>query len=515
MQKRCLTPLFRDLPELVFVVVGFSVIFALKCGFFECLRCGVWKRCLTPLLGKDAKMKREYYYRMAGGASGLMLAAPNIWGVLAPLQAMALLPVLYVAADRGVKRGVVLAAGMYMGLAYTLPQVVYLRMPGVITVILLLYLTAIMMVLNCGWHYLLGRRVVWASLAAGAFLVVVDWVNFTAMPMWGTSQSMVRCWSEWPRCIQFATLTGITGISFVLGSLQAMGVYAIIRPKLRRLLAMVGAVIILGMLGVNAAFRRDGPRRTMVVAAVGWVTGDSADFADVHSEEGFEELFAGPVGVAAARGARLVVSGEVGFYIDKNTYGEWMVRFGDVCRRHNVWLGIGYFNSSADENRLLFMNPAGEVVCEYAKTYLTPFENCHRGDGQLKIVDIDGVRVGGMICQDDNFTCLTRDYGRKAVGVMAVPTLDWSTVKDVHLQTTRHRAIESRQSIVRATINGTSAIISPAGEVLAESDHFEDGAGMICAEVDVVGQRTVFARSGHWPVIFSFVFLAFYIGKNR
>lgn len=460
-------------------------------------------------------MKREYYYRMAGGASGLMLAVPNIWGVLAPLQAMALLPVLFVAADRGVKRSVVLATGMYMGLAYTLPQILYLRMPGMITVILLLYLTAIMMVLSCGWHYLLRRRVVWASLAAGAFLVVVDWVNFTALPMWGTSQSLVRCWSEWPKCIQFATLTGITGISFVLGSLQAMGVYAIIRPKLRRLLAMVAAVIVFGVVGVNTAFRRQRPRRTMVVAAVGWITGESADFLDVHSDDGFEELFAQPIAQAAERGAKLVVSGEMGFHIDKHTYSEWMARFADVCREHDLWLVVGYFNRSVDENRLLFMNPAGEVVGEYAKTYLTPFENCNRGDGQLKIVDIDGVRVGGMICQDDNFTCLTRDYGRKAVGVMAVPTLDWFTVKDVHLQTTIHRAIESRQSIVRATINGTSAIISPAGEVLAKCDHFRDGAGMICAEVDIIAQRTVFARSGHWPVIVSLVFLAYYIGKNR
>ena len=88
-------------------------------------------------------MKREYYYRIAGGASGLMLAVFNMWGVFAPLQAMALLPVLFVAADRRVERSVVLATGMYMGLAYTLPQIVYLRLPGMITIILLLYLTAI------------------------------------------------------------------------------------------------------------------------------------------------------------------------------------------------------------------------------------------------------------------------------------------------------------------------------------------------------------------------------------
>ena len=154
----------------------------------------------------------------------------------------------------------------------------------------------------------------------------------------------------------------------------------------------------------------------------------------------------------------------------------------------------------------------GEVLSEYTKTYLTVFEDYRKGDGRLRIIEADGVQVGGMICQDDNFTRFSREYGRRRVGVVVVPTLDWRTVKGAHLQSSIHRAIESRYAIVRAAQNGISAIISPKGEVLASYDHFEEGPGAIAAEVGVYSSRTVFSVVGHWPVVVSFVFLVVYAG---
>ena len=459
--------------------------------------------------------RNQFYCRLAGGATGLMLAASNLWAPLAPIQAVALIPILFVDARGKVKKDTILAAGMYMGLAYTLPQIVYLRLPIIITVILLLHLTVLMMLLNFGWHMLLGKRVIAASFAAGAFLVVIDWLNFTVLPMWGTSQSLARSWSAWPALIQFVSLTGITGIVFALGTLEAITVYAILRPKTRRLLAAVAAVIILAITGVNIALQRNNTKHSIKVAAIGWLLQDDGNSIDPHSAEGFDELFAQPVGRAAAEGAKLVVTGEMAFHLDKHTRVEWMERFGDICKRHDIYLAVGCYDKSDEENRVLFIAPNGEIMAQYTKTHLTPFEHSNRGDGQLTIVDIDGVRTGALICQDDNFTSLTRDYGRKRVPLMAVPTLDWSTVKDVHLQTTIHRAIESRQAIVRAAINGTSAIISPTGKVLAKSDHFKDGPSMIIAQVPIHSKRTLFARWGHWPVILSSIYLAWYIGSTR
>jgi apolipoprotein N-acyltransferase len=138
---------------------------------------------------------------------------------------------------------------------------------------------------------------------------------------------------------------------------------------------------------------------------------------------------------------------------------------------------------------------------------LTPFEDYLKGTGQPIVVVIDGVSVGVMICQDDNYTDISRRYGMQPTAVLAIPTNDWITIRNAHLQNTIHRAIESRFAIVRAASNGISAIISPKGQVLAIKDHCIDGPGLIVADVPIYEQRTIFSRFGHWFVAVCGAFL--------
>ena len=256
------------------------------------------------------------------------------------------------------------------------------------------------------------------------------------------------------------------------------------------------------------------PTGRLKVAAVGWASKDASTCGEVYSDIGFEALFAQPVTEAANQGAKLIVSPEMAFGFGDSQREEWLEKFRKIAIRQNVCLAIGYFNPDQNENRLLFMNPEGIVASEYTKTYLTVFEDYRKGNGRLRIIETDGIRVGGMICQDDNFTRLSREYGRKKVPVVAVPTLDWLTVKDAHLQSSIHRAVESRYAIVRAALNGTSAIISPMGKVLACRDHIAEGPGAVVAEVPLYTTRTTFSTLGHWPVAVSLIFLIIYIWWN-
>ena len=449
-----------------------------------------------------------------GVISGLLMATGNMQGALAPLQAVALIPVFYLGASGKAGRRDLLLAGGYMGLGYILPQLVLFRFPIPVMLVLLVHFTILTMALVWSSANFLRRGTVLSSFAVGALLVVLDWANFTVLPMWGEAQSFGRCWSSYPSLIQFTSLTGITGIIFVLGTLQALAVNFVTRPKMRVKL-FVAAIMLPGIcLTANIAISSERPVDEMKVAAVGWTSTGSADEVNPQTTEGFDCLFARPVAKAAEAGARLIVSGELGFYIDQFERTKWLERFGEVARKHNIFLAIGYLNAELNEDRLLFMNPEGQVLSEYTKTYLTPFEGYHRGTGQISFVEVEGVRIGGMVCQDDNFTSLSRKCGRNKAGVVAVPTLDWAQVKIAHFQSSIHRAIESRYAVVRAAINGISAIISPTGQVLAQQDHFADGPGLIIAEVPVYSARTVFSIIGHWPVVVSIVFLAMCIGQN-
>jgi len=426
--------------------------------------------------------RQAVVYRIIGAASGLLMAAGNLQGVLAPLQAVALIPVFCLGASQKARRRDVLSAGLYMGFGYILPQLVMLRFPIPVKLVLLIHFTILMIALAWGSAYLLRRGTILSSFAVGALLVLLDWANFTALPIWGEAQSLGRCWS--------------------------------MRPKLRVRMFAAAVILVAVCAAANLAVRSERPMDKLKVAAVGWTYTGSADEVNPQTNEGFDCLFARPVAKAADAGARLVVSGELGFYIDKFNRGEWLERFGAIARRNDVFLVIGYLNAELNEDRLLFMNPEGQVLSEYAKTYLIPFEDYHRGTGQISFIEIEGVRVGGMVCQDDNFTSLSRKCGRGGAGVVAVPTLDWAQVKVAHLQSSIHRAIESRYAVVRAAINGISAIISPTGQILAQQDHFTDGPGVIIAEVPVYRHATVFSLIGHWPVVVSVVFLAMCIGRS-
>jgi apolipoprotein N-acyltransferase len=255
------------------------------------------------------------------------------------------------------------------------------------------------------------------------------------------------------------------------------------------------------------------PVSQMKVAAIGWCDADVAE-DDIHKDKGFEKFFTTPVVHAAGQGAELIVSGEMGFYIDQYDREKWVRRFKNIAHDNNVHLAIGYFNAGENKNRLMFIDNKGKLLFEYTKTNLTPFEDSIRGNGDLQTIKINGKRVGGMICQDDNFTTLPRKYGRMKTGVVAVPTLDWKTVKSAHLQNSIHRAIESRYAVVRASVNGISAIISPTGKVLAKMDHFKEGAGMIIAETNVYETETVFSKYGNWPVGASAAFLILFAKQN-
>jgi len=442
-------------------------------------------------------MKRNFhYFRLAGIFGGLLLAAGQFWGPACVLQLFALVPLMILILRKPQISGAALA-GFYMGIAYTIPQMVYLLMPVPVTTILLVWMTLLLTVLCLAIAVFLPRHPVLGPLAVGAVWYILDWVNFTAVPIWGMAQSFARSWTAYPFAIQFISITGISGVLFVIGTLSGLAAYAISARPNRLPLIVVGSLILL--LVINSLIWIEKPIATLKVAAAGWIFDDRLSKINPNEPGGFEVWFAEPARRAAAQGARIYTTGELGFYIAAHEWDERIGQFAAVATENNLWLVVGYFNITEDENRIFFMSPQGEIAVEYTKTYLTPFEPGQKGTGNLQIVTVNGLTVGGMICQDDNFPRLTRRYGQLKADIVLCPTADWWTIKNAHLQAVRARAIECNIPIVRGAACGISAVINPQGQILAKRDHYKDGPGFIIADVPIRPNRTVFARFGHWP----------------
>lgn len=436
-------------------------------------------------------------YRLAGAAGGLLLAAGQFWGPACVLQLVALVPLMVlVLRDRRI--GPAALAGFYMGIAYTLPQMVYLLMPVPVTVILLVWMTLLLTALCIAVAIFLPRHPILGPLAVGAVWYILDWLNFTAVPIWGMAQSFARSWTAVPFAIQFIALTGISGVLFAVGTLQGLTAFAInSRPDRRPILIAGSLLLVLAMINTFIWFQK--PADTLKVAAAGWVFDDRTSELNPNAPHGFEAWFADPARYAASQGARIFSTGEMGFYIADHEWDERIEQFAAIAKENDLWLIVGYFNVTEFENRLFFMSPEGVIVHEYTKVHLIPFEPGQKGNGDLKTVEVDGLTIGAMVCQDDNLSVLTRHYGKVKAAVVFSPTEDWSTVKNAHLQAVRARAIENNYGIARGCVGGISAIISPRGEIIASHDHYKNGPGVVIADVPVRKTKTPFARFGHWP----------------
>jgi apolipoprotein N-acyltransferase len=178
--------------------------------------------------------KADWLRRAAGLVSGIMMAAANLYPELAPIQLVALIPLFYVAAKYGSNRRAMVAVGFYAGLGYTIPQVLVLRLPPPLAAVLIFRMTITFVVLAWGSGILMRCSAVAGPVAVGALLTVLDWVNISVLSIWGTAQSLARPWSSYPSAIQFVSVTGITGIVFIIAALQALLANSLARAELRR-----------------------------------------------------------------------------------------------------------------------------------------------------------------------------------------------------------------------------------------------------------------------------------------
>jgi len=456
-------------------------------------------------------LEKIILFNALGILSGFLLAVAHLYPLLAPVQLVALLPVLYVVSAEGTSRWNMLAVGIFLGLGFTFPQLVTIELPLYLSLILLVYLTTLLSVfiVTSGWF--LRKPTLAGAFTIGALLTLTDWVNFTVVPMWGTAQSFVRPWSAYPELIQFVSITGITGISFFVGTVPALLIHFICRPKNRTYSGLVLAGLFGLLLAANLVVHLRKPAALFPVAALGWSGAEVRNAGGMDRPEVFQRYFEEPVTRAAGQGTRLVVAPELSFFLMTTNAEEMLGTLQSVARRNGVYLAVGVYHEESNENRLLFIDPKGALSATYVKTHLIPFSDFSPGSGKPVTIQIDGITVGGMICQDDNFTDISRAYGQRKVPLVVVPTLDWEGVENAHFQSSIHRALETRYAIVRAAMNGISAIVSSSGEVLARRNHLGEGAGMLMYKVPLFSEETLFSRLGHWPVLVSLLYLLAYL----
>ncbi|MCC6750465.1 MAG: hypothetical protein IT371_22565 [Deltaproteobacteria bacterium] len=448
------------------------------------------------------------------GLSGAALFVSDYPLHLFPLQLVALVPWLWALDRRAPRVRDALLAGLGFGLCYTLPLLLVLEFPLGMGLPLALYLTLLWMGASVGVRWVRGSPAPWGALATAGVVVLVEWVDYALVPVWGTAQAFVRVWSAAPWAVQFVAATGVAGVVFAIVALQALGLDLARSRRAWRTSGMVLAALLLALGLANGLGWYERPKGLLRVAAAGWTWRDLPRGQATPASLVLEKVFRPLLERAADEKAALVVAPEVAFFVGPTEKESLLGELAGLARRHRLAVVVGYFDVARRENRAVWIDADGRRQADYVKTHLIPFVEVYQGgSGALALVGTSVGAAGLMICQDDNFTDLSRAYARAGTRLMVVPTNDWAQVQRYHYENSRFRALEARYGLVRGASNGTSAIVSGRGEVLAERDHFRSGPGLVVADLPIYAGRTFYARAGEWVVLAAGVLLV--LGRWR
>ena len=324
------------------------------------------------------------------------------------------------------------------------------------------------------------------------------WLEWTLLPLWGTAQNFTCSSPINHPFIAFFGASGGTWSSIFVSALFGVVISSIDEGLLRghpaplfmSVALILGSVIFVSAL--DSLFLKQKNPQTLRVATFGWSGPQFDALTEIPAE------YQNVARQASEQGARLLVTPEAAIRVGDRVH--FRVAMCSLAQRYNIALAIGYFDQGENRNCIDFVSAQGEVVGRYVKTHLVPiFERYTRGTGEIALMEVDGIKVGGIICQDDNFPDIARKYARAGTQLLVVPTNDWKKVKDIHLSNHLWRALEFRFALARAASDGISALTSAGGTIETSIDHFQDGPKLLVTDLKVgSGKPTLYARTGDW-----------------
>ncbi|MEU3194663.1 carbon-nitrogen hydrolase family protein [Streptomyces sp. NPDC006992] len=209
---------------------------------------------------------------------------------------------------------------------------------------------------------------------------------------------------------------------------------------------------------------------------------------------------------AAARGARLLVTPELslsGYALEdpaevaEPADGPAAAAVSRIAREHGVALVYGYPEAGEDgavHNAVRLVGPDGAALADYRKTHLYgTYEAEHYTPGTRLPVqaDLDGLRLGLLICYDVEFPEAVRAHALAGTDLLLVPTALMRPYDTVATTLVPARAVESQLYVAYADrvgpegafdFAGLSCLAAPDGTVPVRADG--RAAALLVADVD-------------------------------
>jgi apolipoprotein N-acyltransferase len=193
----------------------------------------------------------------------------------------------------------------------------------------------------------------------------------------------------------------------------------------------------------------------------------------------------------------------------------------NVAAHHAFFLfeTVGYKSHAEPLNSAVLLSRDGIEMGRYDKINLVPFGEYvppafgwvnrvthETGDfvrgTDVIVLNAKAERLGVFICYEAAFPELVRQFAAQGANVLVNLSNDGyfghSEARAQHLAIARMRAVENRRFLIRATNDGVSAVIDPAGALIRTLPPYEQLAATV--QFGLIAETTFYTRSGDWFV---------------
>ena len=315
---------------------------------------------------------------------------------------------------------------------------------------------------------------------------------------------------DMPVAMRLAPITGVYGISFVFAMLGCAAALVLLRRPRRELAWLLPLALLLILPAAPMPYR--GPQHALLVqpdidTEMEWT---QASLARVERDLAI---------LSHAPGPHFIIWPEVPapFYPSDPAFRAYVEQLARAERSNFLFGGVAYTATQAPLNSAFLYDSSGALIERYDKIKLVPFGEFvpdifgwvnritkEAGDfaAGTRIVEfpVNGHKLGAFICYESAFPDLVREFPRAGAEVLVNLSNDGyfghSSAREQHLSLVRMRAAENRRWILRATDDGITATVDPAGRIVYRAPPYQ----RLAADVtyDYRSNLTIYTRIGDW-----------------
>lgn len=178
----------------------------------------------------------------------------------------------------------------------------------------------------------------------------------------------------------------------------------------------------------------------------------------------------------AQAGARIVAWSEANAFLLKREEAAYIARAQELARDEGIYLLMAVVTLTPGqeryENKVVTIDPQGQVAATYHKNKLPLGESSLGGDGSIPVIDTPYGRLAAVICYDMDSPDFIRQLGQQGVDIVFAGSGDWQAISPWHAHMAVVRGIENGFTVVRPVRGGLLVNADQYGRVTASLDYF-------------------------------------------